>query len=81
VGGRETKGSAIGVQHVLENFGIQILRNKLNGRLPLKFTGMKFEELLGEKRWEALLFHKTVTTHMSSFLTSFFADVSCLHGQ
>jgi hypothetical protein len=34
--------------------------------------------LLGEKRQEALLFHKIVTIHMSPFLTSFFADKSFL---
>jgi len=42
---------------------------------------MKFKEQLGEKRWEALLFNKIVTIHMSSFLTSFFVDTSCFYGQ
>lgn len=39
--------------------GIQILRSKLNRRLPLKFTEIEFKELLGEKRWEAFYFVKS----------------------
>jgi hypothetical protein len=52
-----------------ENFGAEILNNlnsmkhMLNGRLPLNFIPMKYKVLLAEKRWERLLFNKTVTIY------------------